>query len=37
MTPREANKAAYACRVVPLELGERLAFGYQFHISSSRE
>src|ERR1700720_4502609 len=30
-------QAAYARRGVKLELGERLAFGYQFHISSSRE
>src|SRR5690242_5552741 len=28
---------AYARRGVKLELGERLALGYQFHISSSRE
>src|SRR6185295_3266845 len=28
---------AYAKRGVKLELGERLALGYQFHISSSRE
>src|SRR6476646_6427183 len=30
-------QAAYARRGVKLELGERLALGYQFHISSSRE
>jgi len=30
-------QAAYARRGVHLELGERLALGYQFHISSSRE
>src|SRR6266446_1643518 len=30
-------QAAYARRGVSLELGERLALGYQFHISSSRE
>jgi alkanesulfonate monooxygenase SsuD/methylene tetrahydromethanopterin reductase-like flavin-dependent oxidoreductase (luciferase family) len=30
-------QAAYARRGVKLELGERLAFGYQFHIASSRE
>jgi alkanesulfonate monooxygenase SsuD/methylene tetrahydromethanopterin reductase-like flavin-dependent oxidoreductase (luciferase family) len=30
-------QAAYARRGTKLELGERLAFGYQFHISSSRE
>ncbi len=30
-------QAAYARRGVKLELGERLALGYQFHIASSRE
>src|SRR5579862_4169529 len=30
-------QAAYARRGVQLELGERLAIGYQFHIASSRE
>jgi hypothetical protein len=30
-------QAAYARRDVKLELGERLALGYQFHIASSRE
>ena len=30
-------QAAYARRSIELELGERLALGYQFHISSSRE
>jgi hypothetical protein len=30
-------QAAYARRDIKLELGERLARGYQFHISSSRE
>jgi alkanesulfonate monooxygenase SsuD/methylene tetrahydromethanopterin reductase-like flavin-dependent oxidoreductase (luciferase family) len=30
-------QAAYALRGVRLELGERLALGYQFHIASSRE
>ena len=30
-------QAAYARRGVTLELGERLALGYQFHIASSRE
>src|SRR5262252_4697211 len=30
-------QAAYARRGIKLELGERLALGYQFHISSSRE
>jgi len=30
-------QAAYARRGITLELGERLALGYQFHISSSRE
>jgi hypothetical protein len=30
-------QAAYARRDVKLELGERLALGYQFHISLSRE
>src|SRR5947207_9482518 len=30
-------QAAYARRGVKLELGERLALGYPFHISSSRE
>jgi alkanesulfonate monooxygenase SsuD/methylene tetrahydromethanopterin reductase-like flavin-dependent oxidoreductase (luciferase family) len=30
-------QAAYARRGIGLELGERLALGYQFHISSSRE
>src|SRR5438128_981700 len=30
-------QAAYARRGIQLELGERLALGYQFHISSSRE
>ncbi len=30
-------QAAYAKRGVKLELGERLALGYQFHIASSRE
>src|SRR5258708_10360608 len=30
-------QAAYARRGIKLELGERLAFGYQFHISSNRE
>ena len=28
---------AYARRGIELELGERLALGYQFHIASSRE
>jgi alkanesulfonate monooxygenase SsuD/methylene tetrahydromethanopterin reductase-like flavin-dependent oxidoreductase (luciferase family) len=30
-------QAAYVRRGIKLELGERLAFGYQFHISASRE
>jgi hypothetical protein len=30
-------QAAYARRGIKLELGERLALGYQFHIGSSRE
>ena len=30
-------QAAYARRGVKLELGERLALGYQFHIASNRE
>jgi alkanesulfonate monooxygenase SsuD/methylene tetrahydromethanopterin reductase-like flavin-dependent oxidoreductase (luciferase family) len=30
-------QAAYARRGVKLELGERLALGYQFHIATSRE
>ena len=30
-------QAAYARRGIKLELGERLALGYQFHIASSRE
>ena len=30
-------QAAYAQRGIKLELGERLALGYQFHIASSRE
>src|SRR6201996_1980073 len=30
-------QAAYARRGIHLELGERLALGYQFHIASSRE
>ena len=30
-------QAAYARRGISLELGERLALGYQFHISWSRE
>ena len=30
-------QAAYARRGVKLELGERLALGYQFHIAPSRE
>jgi alkanesulfonate monooxygenase SsuD/methylene tetrahydromethanopterin reductase-like flavin-dependent oxidoreductase (luciferase family) len=30
-------QAAYAGRGIRLELGERLALGYQFHIASSRE
>jgi hypothetical protein len=30
-------QAAYKRRGIRLELGERLALGYQFHISSSRE
>jgi hypothetical protein len=30
-------QAAYARRGVKLELGERLALGYQFHIAASRE
>jgi alkanesulfonate monooxygenase SsuD/methylene tetrahydromethanopterin reductase-like flavin-dependent oxidoreductase (luciferase family) len=30
-------QAAYARRGIKLELGERLAFGYQFHIAASRE
>src|SRR5262249_61136845 len=30
-------QAAYARRGIELELGERLALGYQFHIASSRE
>jgi len=30
-------QAAYARRGVKLELGERLALGYHFHIASSRE
>jgi alkanesulfonate monooxygenase SsuD/methylene tetrahydromethanopterin reductase-like flavin-dependent oxidoreductase (luciferase family) len=30
-------QAAYARRGIKLELGERLALGYQFHISLSRE
>ena len=29
-------QAAYARRGISLELGERLALGYQFHIASSR-
>src|SRR5712691_9320464 len=32
-----ASRAAYARRGIKLELGERLALGYQFRISSSRE
>jgi len=32
-----ASRRAYARRGVKLELGERLALGYQFHIASSRE
>jgi len=30
-------QAAYARRGIQLELGERLALGYQFHVSSNRE
>src|SRR5437764_15150439 len=30
-------QAAYARRGLKLELGERLALGYQFHIAASRE
>jgi hypothetical protein len=30
-------QAAYARRGIELELGERLALGYQFHVASSRE
>ena len=30
-------QAAYARRGIKVELGERLALGYQFHIASSRE
>jgi hypothetical protein len=32
-----AFQAAYARRGIRLELGERLALGYQFHIAASRE
>jgi hypothetical protein len=36
-SPRTVTKAAYARRGIKLELGERLALGYQFHIAASRE